>query len=74
MTQEIEIHRSLNHKNVVGFERYFEDDDNVYVILELCRRRVRLSLASCWLCRLSVSHRPANISSRSWSCTRDGAA
>lgn len=40
MIQEIEIHRSVNHKHIVGFHGYFEDVDNVYIVLELCRRRV----------------------------------
>lgn len=40
MTQEICIHRSLAHKHIVKFASYFEDDDNVYILLELCRRRV----------------------------------
>jgi len=40
LTQEIAIHRSLNHKNVVGFHGFFEDNHNVYIVLELCRRRV----------------------------------
>jgi len=40
LTQEIAIHRSLNHKNVVGFHGFFEDNQNVYIVLELCRRRV----------------------------------
>jgi serine/threonine protein kinase len=40
MTQEISIHQSLNHKNVVGFHGSFEDNQNVYIVLELCRRRV----------------------------------
>jgi serine/threonine protein kinase len=40
LTQEIAIHRSLNHKNVVGFHGFFEDSQNVYIVLELCRRRV----------------------------------
>ncbi|UYV62169.1 PLK1 [Cordylochernes scorpioides] len=39
MSQEIAIHRSLKHKNVVDFHHFFEDSDNVYIILELCRRR-----------------------------------
>lgn len=39
MAQEIDIHRSLNHKHVVGFHSYFEDEKNVYIILELCNRR-----------------------------------
>ncbi|KAH9366062.1 hypothetical protein HPB48_007880 [Haemaphysalis longicornis] len=42
MAQEIQIHKSLDHKHVVGFHSYFEDDRNVYIILELCSRRV------CW--------------------------
>nr|XP_037276461.1 serine/threonine-protein kinase PLK1-like [Rhipicephalus microplus] len=37
--QEIQIHRSLDHKNIVGFNSYFEDEKNVYIILELCNRR-----------------------------------
>ena len=40
MSQEICIHRSLKHKHLVSFHSYFEDSDNVYIILELCRRRV----------------------------------
>ena len=47
LTQEIAIHSNLNHQNVVGFFRFFEDSHNVYIILELCRRRVSIfSLAS----------------------------
>ena len=33
---EIRIHRSLHHPNVVGFEHFFEDAENVYILLELC--------------------------------------
>ncbi len=40
MTQEINIHRSVQHKHIVGFHGFFEDSDNVYILLELCRRRV----------------------------------
>ncbi|XP_040076548.1 serine/threonine-protein kinase PLK1 [Ixodes scapularis] len=39
MAQEITIHKSLDHKHVVGFHSYFEDEKNVYIILELCGRR-----------------------------------
>ncbi len=51
---EIRLHRSLSHEHVVKFERFFEDDRNVYIILEIChnqslmemvRRRRRLSEA-----------------------------
>jgi len=40
MQQEVTIHQSLNHKHIVQFFSYFEDENNVYIILELCRRRV----------------------------------
>ncbi len=33
---EIRIHRSLHHPNIVGFEHFFEDAENVYILLELC--------------------------------------
>ncbi|CAF1668650.1 unnamed protein product, partial [Didymodactylos carnosus] len=39
MTQEVTIHQSLSHKHIVQFIAYFEDENNVYIILELCRRR-----------------------------------
>jgi polo-like kinase 1 len=33
---EIRIHRSLRHNNIVGFEHFFEDSENVYILLEIC--------------------------------------
>ncbi|XP_037620896.1 serine/threonine-protein kinase PLK1 [Sebastes umbrosus] len=44
MSSEIAIHKSLNHANVVGFQGFFEDDDFVFVVLEICRRRSLLEL------------------------------
>ncbi|XP_069689709.1 serine/threonine-protein kinase polo [Periplaneta americana] len=44
LTQEIAIHRNLNHRNVVGFHGFFEDNQNVYIVLELCRRRSMMEL------------------------------
>ncbi|KAM4603624.1 serine/threonine-protein kinase PLK1 [Polymixia lowei] len=44
MTSEIAIHKSLDHPNVVGFHGFFEDDDFVFVVLEICRRRSLLEL------------------------------
>ncbi|KAK6468047.1 serine/threonine-protein kinase PLK1 [Huso huso] len=44
MSMEINIHRSLSHANVVGFKCFFEDEDFVYVVLEICRRRSLLEL------------------------------
>ena len=36
LTSEIKIHRSLNHEHVVKFDHYFEDAENVYILLEIC--------------------------------------
>lgn len=36
LMSEIKIHRSLHHPHVVGFEHFFEDAENVYILLELC--------------------------------------
>lgn len=36
LISEIKIHKSVNHDYVVGFEHYFEDSKNVYILLELC--------------------------------------
>ncbi|KAJ8916192.1 hypothetical protein NQ315_016331 [Exocentrus adspersus] len=44
MTQEIQIHQSLCHKNVVGFHGFFEDSLNIYIVLELCRKRSMMEL------------------------------
>uniref|UniRef100_T1JIY9 Serine/threonine-protein kinase PLK n=1 Tax=Strigamia maritima TaxID=126957 RepID=T1JIY9_STRMM len=44
MSQEITIHKSLNHKHIVGFVGFFEDNENVYIVLELCRRRSLMEL------------------------------
>ena len=60
LMSEIKIHRSLHHTNIVRFEHNFEDDNNVYILLELCtnqslsdliRRRKRLIEleAQCYL-------------------------
>jgi len=41
---EIEIHKILDHPNVVRFNRYFEDNDFVYFVLELCERETMVEL------------------------------
>ena len=37
---EIKLHRSLDHTHIVKFHSYFEDDQNIYFILEYCSRKV----------------------------------
>ncbi|CAJ1054028.1 serine/threonine-protein kinase PLK1 [Xyrichtys novacula] len=44
MTSEIAIHKSINHANIVGFHGFFENEDFVFVVLEICRRRSLLEL------------------------------
>lgn len=45
LVQEIEIHRSLTHKNIVGFHGFFDDDNFVYIVLELCRKQSMMELS-----------------------------
>ena len=39
LKSEINIHKSLHHENIVEFEHFFEDDENVYLILEMCQNQ-----------------------------------
>ena len=66
LMSEIKIHRSLEHENVVKFEHFFEDSENVYILLELCpnqtlsellKRRKRLTEIEpqCYLLQLISS-------------------
>jgi polo-like kinase 1 len=52
LLSEIKIHRGLVHSTIVKFEHVFEDNENVYILLEmctnqtlndLCKRRKRLT-------------------------------
>lgn len=44
LISEIKIHSSLRHKHIVRFERFFEDNLNVYIILELCSQQSLMEL------------------------------
>jgi len=63
MMSEIKIHRSVQHPGIVNFEHFFEDSQNVYILLEMCsnqslseivRRRKRLTEfeVQCYLVQL----------------------
>lgn len=63
MMSEIKIHRSVQHPGIVNFEHFFEDSQNVYILLEMCsnqslselvRRRKRLTEfeTQCYLVQL----------------------
>lgn len=36
LSNEIKLHKSLRHEHVVEFYNTFEDDQNVYINLEVC--------------------------------------
>lgn len=66
LLSEIKIHRSLDHENIVKFEHFFEDTENVYILLELCqnqtlsellKRRKRLTEieTQCYLTQLILA-------------------
>lgn len=44
---EIRIHRSLSHPNIVRFVQSFTDEDNYYIVLELCRHQTLLDVLRC---------------------------
>ena len=39
LISEIKIHKSVHHPNIVNFEHYFEDAENVYILIELCHNQ-----------------------------------
>ncbi|KAJ3332232.1 Kinesin-like protein kif9 [Blyttiomyces sp. JEL0837] len=41
---EIKIHQSMSHPNIVAFHHVFEDDENVYIMLELCENRTMVDM------------------------------
>ncbi|XP_063074997.1 serine/threonine-protein kinase PLK3 isoform X2 [Engraulis encrasicolus] len=49
---EIELHRTLQHKHVVKFSHHFEDAENIYIFMELCSRK---SLAHIWKARHTLT-------------------
>lgn len=40
IAREVDLQRDLSNDHVVGFHSYFEDEDNVYIVLENCSRKV----------------------------------
>ncbi|XP_058019721.1 inactive serine/threonine-protein kinase PLK5-like isoform X2 [Ahaetulla prasina] len=42
--REIELHSQLHHRNIVGFHQHFADQENIYLVLEYCSRKVRRTL------------------------------
>ena len=39
--REVELQRLLRHPNIVEFHSFFEDDENVYITMENCNRKVK---------------------------------
>ena len=44
--KEIQIHKSMNHPNIVHLERSFEDSLNLYILLELCPNKTLKEMLS----------------------------
>ncbi|KAF0984085.1 hypothetical protein FDP41_008000 [Naegleria fowleri] len=44
LLSEIKIHKKMSHKYVVGFEKFFEDAHNAYIILEMCHCKSLLEM------------------------------
>ena len=44
LISEIKIHKSLHHVNIVEFEHYFEDSENVYLLIEICHNQTLIEL------------------------------
>lgn len=38
--KEVEIHKELRHPNVVRIFGHFEDESNIYILLEMCKFKV----------------------------------
>lgn len=55
--REIAIHKELKHANVVRMYSSFEDEDNVYMVLELCKLKVGLTDRQTDRASLSLSMR-----------------
>lgn len=44
MSLEISIHRSVDHKHIVKFYNFFEDENFIYIILEICGKRSMMEM------------------------------
>ncbi|XP_063962320.1 serine/threonine-protein kinase PLK1-like isoform X2 [Lytechinus pictus] len=44
MEREIAVHAQLRHPNIVGFHKHFQDSENIYIVLELCRHKSLLHM------------------------------
>ena len=44
LINEIKLHKKLRHQNIVNFEHFFEDKENVYILLDLCSNQTLKSL------------------------------
>ncbi|XP_064424621.1 serine/threonine-protein kinase PLK2 [Latimeria chalumnae] len=39
VNKEVALHGTLKHRNIVKFEHHFEDEENIYLIMELCSKK-----------------------------------
>jgi len=36
---ELKIHRGIKHPQICFFEKWFEDDEKIYILIELCHNK-----------------------------------
>ena len=64
LINEIKLHKKLRHQNIVNFEHFFEDKENVYILLDLCsnqtlnellkrRKRITELEAQCFIIQIA---------------------
>ena len=39
LVNEINVHKALDHENIVRFHKFFSDDSNVYLLMDMCPNR-----------------------------------
>lgn len=44
LMNEIKIHRQLKHMHICKFMHFFDDNDHIYIMLEICHNKSLLEL------------------------------
>ena len=56
---ELQIHKKLKHVHIVEFKHFFEDAENIYILMELCTKYSLQDLISK-RCQLAVQNGAKN--------------
>ena len=44
LMSEIKIHRQLKHQHICQFQNFFDDEQNIYIMLEICPNETLLEM------------------------------